>query len=85
MPLAEILTSAANALDLRFDWYVEPTYEYNFGRAREQSLGVTGGRRISLPSLYAWLGGQVRLTLALDRMRVLAKSWKHARCSARVR
>ena len=32
----------------RFGWYVEPTYEYNFGRGREQSLGVTGGLLISL-------------------------------------
>ena len=33
----------------KFGWYVEPTYEYNFGRGREQSLGVTGGLLISLP------------------------------------
>lgn len=33
----------------RFGWYVEPTYEYNFGRGREQSLGVTAGLLISLP------------------------------------
>jgi len=33
----------------RFGWYFEPTYEYNFGRGREQSLGVTGGFLISFP------------------------------------
>lgn len=33
----------------KFGWYVEPTYEYNFGRGHEQSLGVTGGLLISLP------------------------------------
>jgi hypothetical protein len=27
----------------RFGWYVEPGYEYNFGRGHEQSLGITGG------------------------------------------
>lgn len=31
----------------KFGWYIEPTYEYNFGRGREQSLGVTGGLLIS--------------------------------------
>ena len=33
----------------KFGWYVEPTYEYNFGRGREQSLGFTAGLLISLP------------------------------------
>ena len=33
----------------KFGWYVEPTYEYNFGRGHEQSLGFTGGLLISLP------------------------------------
>lgn len=27
----------------RFGWYLEPTYEYNFARGREQSLGIEGG------------------------------------------
>jgi hypothetical protein len=31
----------------KFGWYVEPSYEYNFARGREQSLGVTGGLLIS--------------------------------------
>ena len=33
----------------KFGWYVEPTYEYNFGRGHEQSLGCTGGLLIALP------------------------------------
>jgi len=27
----------------RFGWYLEPSYEYNFGRGHEQSLGISGG------------------------------------------
>jgi hypothetical protein len=34
----------------RFGWYVEPAYEYKFGRGREQSLGVSGGLLIAIPS-----------------------------------
>ena len=33
----------------RFGWYVEPAYEYNFGRGHEQSLGVSGGLLIAIP------------------------------------
>ena len=33
----------------RFGWYVEPGYEYNFGRGREQSLGISGGLLIAIP------------------------------------
>jgi hypothetical protein len=33
----------------RFGWYLEPTYEYNFGRGHEQSLGINGGLLISIP------------------------------------
>ena len=33
----------------RFGWYIEPTYEYNFGRGHEQSLGVSGGLLIAVP------------------------------------
>ena len=32
----------------RFGWYVEPTYEYNFARGHEQSVGLTGGLLISI-------------------------------------
>jgi len=33
----------------RFGWYVEPGYEYNFGRGHEQSVGVSGGLLIAIP------------------------------------
>ena len=33
----------------RFGWYVEPTFERNFGRGHEQSLGITGGLLIAIP------------------------------------
>ena len=32
----------------RFGWYLEPGYEYNFGRGHEQSLGISGGLLISI-------------------------------------
>jgi len=32
----------------RFGWYLEPGYEYNFGRGREQSLGMSGGLLIAI-------------------------------------
>ena len=34
----------------RFGWYLEPGYEYDFGRGHEQSLGITGGLLIAIPS-----------------------------------
>jgi len=33
----------------RFGWYLEPGYEFNFGRGHEQSLGITGGLLIAIP------------------------------------
>jgi hypothetical protein len=33
----------------RFVWYLEPSYEYNFARGHEQSIGITGGLLISIP------------------------------------
>jgi hypothetical protein len=33
----------------RFGWYIEPGYEYNFGKRHEQSLGVSGGLLIAIP------------------------------------
>ncbi|MFZ1136232.1 MAG: hypothetical protein WAN69_14880 [Candidatus Korobacteraceae bacterium] len=33
----------------RFGWYLEPGYEYNFGRGHEQSLGMSGGLLIAIP------------------------------------
>jgi hypothetical protein len=33
----------------RFGWYLEPGYDYNFGKRHEQSLGITGGLLIAIP------------------------------------
>ncbi len=33
----------------RFGWYVEPGYEYGFGRGHEQSAGMSGGLLIAIP------------------------------------
>ncbi len=33
----------------RFGWYVEPGYEYNFGRGHEQAAGISGGLLIGIP------------------------------------
>jgi len=33
----------------KFGWYLEPGYEYNFGRGHEQSLGISGGLLIAVP------------------------------------
>jgi hypothetical protein len=33
----------------KFGWYLEPGYEYNFGRGHEQSLGISGGLLIAIP------------------------------------
>jgi hypothetical protein len=33
----------------RFGWYLEPAYDYDFGRGHEQSLGITGGLLIAIP------------------------------------
>jgi hypothetical protein len=32
----------------RFGWYLEPSYEYNFGRGHERSLGISGGFLIAI-------------------------------------
>jgi hypothetical protein len=32
----------------KFGWYLEPGYDYNFGRGHEQSVGVSGGLLIAL-------------------------------------
>ena len=32
----------------RFGWYLEPSYEYNFGREHEQVLGMSGGLLIAI-------------------------------------
>jgi len=33
----------------RFGWYLEPGYDYNFGRGHEQSVGISGGLLIAIP------------------------------------
>jgi hypothetical protein len=33
----------------RFGWYLEPGYDYSFGRRHECSLGITGGLLIAIP------------------------------------
>jgi hypothetical protein len=32
----------------RFGWYLEPSYEYNFGPGHEQSLGISAGLLIAI-------------------------------------
>jgi hypothetical protein len=34
----------------RFGWYLEPSYSYDFGRGHEQSLGMSVGLLIAIPS-----------------------------------
>ena len=33
----------------RFGWYLEPGYEYNFGRGHEKAVGISFGLLISIP------------------------------------
>jgi hypothetical protein len=33
----------------RFGWYLEPGYEYNFGRGHEKSVGISFGLLIAIP------------------------------------
>lgn len=33
----------------RFGWYLEPAYDYDFGRGHEQSVGMTTGLLIAIP------------------------------------
>ena len=33
----------------RLGWYLEPGYDYGFGRGHEQSLGIAGGLLIAVP------------------------------------
>jgi len=37
------------SLKHRFGWFVEPGYEYSFGRGHERSVGVSGGLLIAIP------------------------------------
>jgi hypothetical protein len=36
----------------RFGWFLEPGYEYNFGRGHERSFGISGGLLIGIPKLH---------------------------------
>jgi hypothetical protein len=33
----------------KLGWYLEPGYEYNFGRGHEKSIGISGGLLIAIP------------------------------------
>jgi hypothetical protein len=33
----------------RLGWYLEPGYDYDFGRGRERSIGISGGLLIAIP------------------------------------
>jgi hypothetical protein len=33
----------------RFGWYLEPAYDYTFGRVHERSLGISAGLLIAIP------------------------------------
>jgi hypothetical protein len=33
----------------KYGWYLEPGYDYNFGRGHEQSIGISGGLLIAIP------------------------------------
>jgi hypothetical protein len=35
----------------RFGWYLEPGYDYSFGRVRERSIGVSFGLLIAIPKM----------------------------------
>jgi hypothetical protein len=37
----------------RFGWYLEPAYEYDFGRGHERSIGISGGLLIAIPKRRA--------------------------------
>ena len=34
----------------KFGWYLEPTYDYGFGSGHEQSIGMSAGLLIAIPS-----------------------------------
>jgi hypothetical protein len=36
----------------RLGWYLEPGYEYNFGRGHERSIGISGGLLIAIPGRH---------------------------------
>jgi hypothetical protein len=42
--------------EYRLGWYLEPGYEYNFGRGHERSVGVSGGLLIAIPQIRSLFG-----------------------------
>jgi hypothetical protein len=39
----------------RFGWYLEPGFDYSFGRGHERSVGISGGLLIAIPKMRAVL------------------------------
>jgi hypothetical protein len=39
----------------RFGWYLEPGFDYSFGRGHERSVGISGGLLIAIPKMRAAL------------------------------
>jgi len=37
----------------KFGWYLEPGFDYSFGRGHERSVGISGGLLIAIPKLRA--------------------------------
>ncbi len=35
----------------RFGWYLEPGYDYSFGRGHDRSIGISGGLLIAIPKM----------------------------------
>jgi hypothetical protein len=38
----------------RFGWYLEPGYDYSFGRGHERSIGISGGLLIAIPKMRSF-------------------------------
>jgi len=36
----------------RFGWYLEPGYDYSFGRGHDRSIGISGGLLIAIPKIH---------------------------------
>jgi len=39
----------------KFGWYLEPGFDYSFGRGHERSVGISGGLLIAIPKMKAAL------------------------------
>jgi hypothetical protein len=42
----------------RLGWYLEPSYDYSFGRGHERSIGITGGLLIAIPKVRTLFAGR---------------------------